>query len=75
MVNIDTNMILSEYNEVSKSPNLPNYRAYITNFIDRIEVGKYMVDITLKTGLDIYPELNNTYHVRRQEIYEYKEVK
>lgn len=69
-VNIDTSMILSEYNEVSKSPNLPNYRAYITNFIDRIEVGKYMVDVTLKTGLDVYPELNNTYHIRRQEIYE-----
>ena len=69
-VNIDTNMILLEYNEVSKSPNLPNYRGYITNFIDRIEVGKYTVDVTLKTGLDVYPELNNTYHIRRQEVYE-----
>lgn len=72
-VNVDVDLILSEYNEVSKSPNLPCYRAYITNFIDRIEVGKYTVNISLKTGLDIFDELNTTYTVRRQEIYEYKQ--
>lgn len=69
-INIDTELILSEYEEVKSTPGLPAYRDFVTKFIDRIEVGKYTVNITLKTGLDIFDELNNTYTVRRQEIYE-----
>ena len=33
-------------------------------------VGKYRVEISLKTGLGIYDELDKRYVVRRQEIYE-----
>ena len=69
---IDTSRILSEYAEVRQSPALPTYKAFVSSFIDRIDVGKYIVDITLKTGLDVCPNLNTTYHVRRQEIYDRK---
>ena len=69
-VTIDTDLILSQYRELKESPLLPSYRDFIANFIDKISVGKYRVEITLKTGLDIYPALDTSYTVRRQEIYE-----
>jgi len=69
-ISIDTELILSEYHDAKESPHLPGYRDFISNFIDKITVGKYVVDISLKTGLDICPELNTSYIIRRQEIYE-----
>lgn len=51
---------------------IPEYKTFVGNFIEKIEVGKYIVNITLKTGLGIYPELDTTLDVRRQEIYERK---
>lgn len=71
---IDTSLILSTYNEIRQSPNSPIYKEFIKSFIDKIVVGKYSVDITIKTGLDIYPELDTTINVRRQEIYEQKKI-
>lgn len=58
--------------EVKNSPMLPMYCSFISNFIDKIEVGKYTVDITLKTELNICSNPDTTYLVRRQEIYEGK---
>lgn len=69
-ITVDTRSILSQYAEVKDSPSSPTYKEFICNFIDKIEVGKYSVSITLKTGLDIFPSLNTTFNVRRQEIYE-----
>ena len=69
--NIDPQFIISEYNRVKDSPSSPEYKTFIRSFIEKIVIGKYSVDITLKTGLDVYPELNNCYTVRRQEVYEY----
>ena len=71
---IDIQMILDEYKEVKNSPFSPNYKDFICSFIDRIGIGKYSVRITLKTGLDIFPNLDTTYEVRRQEIYERKKT-
>ena len=71
---IDGKMMCERYRELKEAPASPEYKEYIQNFIDKIEVGKYTVDITLKTGLDICPELNKTYNVRRQEIYEMKKM-
>ena len=67
---VDPTLILSEYAEVKRSPASPQYKDFIRGFIDRIEIGSYTVKITLKTGLDIFPELNKSFEVRRQEIYE-----
>lgn len=67
---VDINLILSEYQSLKKSTSNPDYRDFIKSFIDRIDVGKYRVNITLKTGMDIFPELDTEYEVRRQEIYE-----
>lgn len=67
---IDPKHIPSEYMKVKDEPYSQAYREFIQSFIDRIEVGKYRVDITLKTGLDIFPHLDTTFTVRRQEIYE-----
>ena len=69
-VTVDTKLILSQYAEVKDSPSSPAYKEFICGFIDRIEIGKYSVSITLKTGLDIFPCLDTTFNVRRQEIYE-----
>ena len=67
---VDAKFILSEYNRIKESTASPEYKTFINGFIEKIIVGKYSVDIILKTGLDIFPELNKTYNVRRQEIYE-----
>ena len=71
-VSIDTSLILSEYRTLKDTPSLPEYKTFVAGFIDKIVVGKYSVDITLKTGLDIVPDLNTTYTVSRQEIYNQK---
>ena len=71
---IDINLILSEYTSICQSPALPSYKEFISSFINRIEVGKYIVDITLKTGLDVCPMLDTTYPIRRQEVYEYRPI-
>ena len=67
---IDIPMILGEYRAVKDSPASPEYKEFIQNFIDRIDVGTYNVKISLKTGLDIFPALDIAYEVRRQVIYE-----
>ena len=69
-VSIDTKYILGEYSKLKKTPSHPAFREYVQSYLDSISLGRYTVCITLKTGLDIYPELNKTYEVRRQVIYE-----
>lgn len=71
---IDANVILSDYNDVKRSPSLPGYKDFIKSFIDKIDVGSYTVDITLKTGLDVCKALDKSFSVRRQEIYEAKKT-
>ena len=71
---VDPALILSQYAEVKCSPASPQYKDFIRSFIDRIDVGSYTVRITLKTGLDIFSELNKSFEVRRQEIYERKKT-
>lgn len=66
-VSVDTDLILSEYAEVKNSPSLPEYKTFVGNFIEKIEVGKYIVNITLKTGLGIYHGLDTTFDVRRRK--------
>ena len=70
IVHVDPNVILSQYAEVKDSPASPMYKAFIKSLITRIEVGRYLISVTLKTGLDIFPSLDTTYEVRRQEVYE-----
>jgi len=72
-VTVDTRFILSQYAEVKDSPSSPAYKEFICSLIDKITVGKYTVSITLKTGLDIFPCLDTTFNVRRQEIYDQRE--
>ena len=69
ITDIDPSVILSDYAELKRKSDTTEYKAFIRNFIDRIEIGRYTVNIRLKTGLDIFPALDNTYSVRREEIY------
>lgn len=48
----------------------PKYKCFIQDFIEKIDVGRYELSITLKTGLDVCPALDTTLTVRRQELYE-----
>ena len=72
-ITIDTKLILSQYAEVKDTPSSPAYKEFICSFIDKIMVGKYTVSITIKTGLDVFPCLDTTFNVRRQEIYDQRE--
>lgn len=67
---IDSLLIPREYEELKKTPASPVYKTFIQSFIDRIEVGRYRISITIKTGLDIFPKLDTPLTVSRKEIYE-----
>ena len=67
---IDPKHIPTEYMKVKDEPYTLAYKEFIQSFIDCITVGRYRVDITIKTGLDIFLHLDTTFTVRRQEIYE-----
>ncbi|MBP1574299.1 MAG: recombinase family protein [Oscillospiraceae bacterium] len=69
--NIDITHILSKYASLKGAIANPEFKTFIRGFIDSIVVGKYTVIFTIKTGLDVYPSLNTSITVRRQEIYEY----
>ena len=71
---IDPLLIPSQYAEVKRYPNSPAYKTFIQSFIDRIDVGRYRVAFTFKTGLGIYPELNLHIECRQQDIYEKEAV-
>ena len=70
LVNVDD--IIPRYKLLRNSNNFLEYRSFLQRFISRIDVGRYMVDITLNTGLGIFDNLNTTISVKRQEIYEKK---
>ena len=67
---IDGQIILSTYKDLKRKPSSPEYKDFVQGFIDKIIVGRYMVDITIKTGIDVFPELDSTYSIKRQVIYE-----
>ena len=69
---IDPELILQEYAQAKKATSSPEYKQMIQEFIDKIVVGKYCVEITLKTGMDIFPSLDTSVQIKRQEIYEKK---
>lgn len=69
---VDVQLILSEYGKVKDSPSSPAYKDFIRSFVSKIEIGRYYVTVTLKTGLDVLPTLDTTYTIRRQEIYEHQ---
>ena len=69
---IDIKHIPSEYTKVKENVFANAYKEFIQDFIAKIDVGKYNVEITLKTGLEISSSLDKTLMVRRKEIYEGK---
>lgn len=69
-VRVDPSVILLQYANIKGSKSSPIYKEFIKSLITRIDVGRYSISVTLKTGLDIYPELDTTFNVQRQEIYE-----
>jgi len=69
-IHIDGQMIRERYRELKRTPASPEYKEFVQSFIDKIIVGRYMVEITVKTGLDVCPELDTTFSVKRQVIYE-----
>lgn len=69
-ISIDPSLIPGQYAVLKLKPKSPQYKEFLQSFIDRIVVGRYTVTIHLKTGLERCPELDSTYTVRRQEIYE-----
>jgi len=69
VVNNITEMLLSQYNYLRKSPMAPEFKTFIQQFINKITVGNYTVYIYLKTGLDIVPALDKEFSIRREDLY------
>lgn len=69
---VDPELILGEYIQVKKAESSPKYKQMIKDFIEKISVGRYRVEIVLKTGLDIFPSLDTCIQVKRQDIYKNK---
>lgn len=59
-----------QYTRLKGNISNPKYKCFIQDFIEKIEVGRYELSIALKTGLDMYPELDTMLSVRRREVYE-----
>ena len=45
------------------------YKTFIDQFIDKVEVGRYTVEVTLKI-FNVIPEFYRAYSLRREQIYE-----
>lgn len=71
---VDPAVILKEYYEVRQAPASKEYRDFLQEFVGKITVGRYAVEVQLRTGLSIAPMLDKTVSVRRQQIYEEKAV-
>ena len=71
-ITVDPLLIPQEYIKLKDTPSSPAYKDFVQGFIERIEVGRYRLAITIKTGLDVYPTLDMVLTVRRQEVYEGK---
>lgn len=71
---IDIKHILAEYAKAKEDVCSVRYKEFIQDFIVKIKVSRYYVDIILKTGLGISSSLDKVVSVRRQEIYEGKTV-
>lgn len=69
-VTVDPLLIPREYAKLRDAPSSPAYKDFIQSFVGQIEVGRYGLTITVKTGLDVAPELDTVVTVRRQEVYE-----
>ena len=70
---IDQQVILAQYAELRKAPMSPDFKEFIQYFIAGIEVGRYVVTITIRTGLGTCPALDTIIPVRRQVLYQRKE--
>ncbi|MBO5248018.1 MAG: recombinase family protein [Clostridia bacterium] len=66
---VDADLIFSEYQRLREAPSSPEYREFIRSFIRRIDVGRYTVNVTLKTGLDVCPALDTSVLLKREFIY------
>jgi hypothetical protein len=66
----DKKSLLEEYRRIKHLEGTPEYRNFIKEFVTKIEVARYTVYITLKTGLGVFPELDTTIQTNRREIYE-----
>lgn len=69
-VTVDPLLIPQEYARLKDSPGSPAYKEFVQDFIERIEVGRYGLTITIRTGLDVCSSLDTVLTVRRQEVYE-----
>lgn len=71
---LDPQNLLREYLRLKSTPSSPDYARLIRSCIEHIYIGRYSVSITLKTDLGLHPELDQTYEIRRQDIYQRRTV-
>ena len=68
-ITVDPLLIPGEYVRLKNSPSILEYKRFVQSFIGQIEVGRYGMTLTIKTGLDVFPYLDTTLSVRREEVY------
>lgn len=66
---IDLLYIPKRYAELKQSPAPPEFKSFIADFVARVVVGRYRVELTVKTGLGLDSELDSTMVVRREDVY------
>ena len=66
----NTRALLTQYKLLSQAPSSLEYREFLQSFLGEISVGRYTLNITIKTGLGVCGALDTTLLVRRQEVYQ-----
>lgn len=68
-INIEPLEILHQYENLKLNPKSREYKNFIQNYIDKILIGRYDVEIHLNTGFGIFTQLNSVTSMRRQAVY------
>ena len=60
--------LIDEYNDLPYKS--IEYREYVQKYIVNVEVRQFDLDVTIRTGMGIIDDLDKTFTIRRQELYE-----
>lgn len=66
---VDPQRILQQYGQVKQQPESQAYKDVLKEYVTKILVGRFSVELHLRTGLGVCDELDTVLSLRRQVIY------
>ena len=66
---VDPQRILQQYEQVKQQPESQAYKDVLKEYVTKILVGRFSVELHLRTGLGVCDELDTVLSLRRQVIY------